>query len=426
VLNLDIDVQAQAEQALKSGLEIAKTRPCTGCQSKPKAEKGSTVVLDPKTGGVIAMASYPTFNPADFVDGISDIEWAALTAEANNTPLNNWAIQGQYAPGSTFKPFTAVAGLESGLITPDTTVYDDGEYEVPDCSGDSCKFSNDRGKSYGVVDMRRSLTVSSDFYYYGLGAQFWIQQDRVGGAEKYADLLKQWGFDKDTGIDLSSEQAGRIPSPAWLKEYCESVGCTEGSDSWRTGNSVNMAIGQGDVLLTPLQIASGYATIGNGGTVWQPHVVKEVRDGVTKELKRTIDPKELSKIELRPDWRQALFDGLTGVTTKEGGTAVGAFSGFPHDEFPVAAKTGTAQVRGPGGSNKAPTAVFGAYGPATNAQYAISVLLEESGYGGSVAAPVARRLFDILRDPFMRPPAPEGGRFEVLDTLAPTTGDVRD
>ena len=112
----------QAEQALQSGLDIAKDRPCTGCQSTPKAEKGSTVVLDPKTGGVIAMASYPTFNPADFVDGISDIEWADLTAEENNTPLNNWAIQGQYAPGSTFKPFTAVAGLESGLITPDTTV----------------------------------------------------------------------------------------------------------------------------------------------------------------------------------------------------------------------------------------------------------------------------------------------------------------
>ena len=426
VLNLDIDVQAQAEQALRSGLEIAKTRPCSGCPSKPVAKKGSTVVLDPKTGGVLAMASYPTFNPSDFVDGISDIEWAALTAEENSTPLNNWAIQGQYAPGSTFKPFSAVAGLESGLITPDTTVFDDGEYEVPDCSGDSCAFSNDQGKAYGVVDLRRSLTVSSDFYYYGLGAQFWVQQDRLGGPERYADLLKQWGFDRDTGIDLSSEQSGRIPSPSWLKDYCEDIECGDGAGTWRTGNNVNMAIGQGDVLLTPLQLASGYATIGNGGTVWQPHVVKEVRDGVTRELVRTIEPKELSKVDIRPEWRQALADGLTGVTTSEGGTAVGAFSGFPHDTFPIAAKTGTAQVRGPGGSSKAPTAVFGAYGPATDAQFAISVLLEEAGYGGSVAAPVARRLFDVLRDPTLLPPAPEDGRFEVLDSLAPTTGDVRD
>ncbi len=260
-----------------------------------------------------------------------------------------------------------------------------------------------------MVDLRRSLTVSSDFYYYGLGAQFWIQQDRLGGPRAYADLLKQWGFDSDTGIDLSSEQAGRIPSPAWLADYCDDVGCVDGADSWRTGNNVNMAIGQGDVLLTPLQLASGYATIGNGGTVWQPHVVKEVRDGVTRELKRTIEPKELNKIELTPEWRQALYDGLTGVTTKDGGTAVGAFSGFPHDTFPIAAKTGTAQVRGPGGSNKAPTAVFGAYGPATDAQYAISVLLEEAGYGGSVAAPVARRLFDVLSQP-LPPTARARGR----------------
>jgi penicillin-binding protein 2 len=426
VLNLDIDLQAQAEQALQSGLEIAQDRPCSGCQAKPKAEKGSAVVLDPKTGGVLAMASYPTFNPANFVDGISDDEWAYLTAEENHAPLNNWAIQGQYAPGSTFKPFSAVAGLESGLITPDTTVLDDGEYEVPDCSGDSCSFSNDRNKSYGVVDLRRSLTVSSDFYYYGLGAQFWVQQDRLGGPERYAELLKQWGFDSDTGIDLSSEQSGRIPSPSWLKEFCESAGCAEGAGTWRTGNNVNMAIGQGDVLLTPLQLASGYATIGNGGVVWQPHVVKEVRDGVTRELRRSIEPKELNRIELRPEWRQALYDGLTGVTTREGGTAVGAFSGFPHDTFPIAAKTGTAQVRGPGGSNKAPTAVFGAYGPAHDPRFAISVLLEEAGYGGSVAAPVARRLFDMLRDPALLPPAPEGGRFQVLETLAPTTGDVRD
>jgi penicillin-binding protein 2 len=271
-----------------------------------------------------------------------------------------------------------------------------------------------------VVDLRRSLTVSSDFFYYGLGARFWIEQDRLGGPERYADLLKQWGFDSDTGIDLSSEQSGRIPSPTWLKGFCEQIDCVE--DVWRTGDNVNMAIGQGNVLLTPLQIASGYATIANGGTVWQPHVVKEVRDGVTNEVKRTVEPKKVAQIEMRPEWRQAINDGLMGVTTQPGGTAVGAFSGFPTDTFPVAAKTGTAQV-----NNKAPTAVFGAYGPANDPQYAISVLLEESGYGGSVAAPVARRLFDVLRDPALLTPAPEGGRFELLPSLAPTvTEDVRD
>ncbi len=419
VLNLDIDVQAQAEQALQSGLAIAKDRPCRGCSVPPKGEVGSTVVLDPTSGGVIAMASYPTFNPAEFVDGISDLEWAYLTAKENNAPLNNWAIQGQYAPGSTFKPFTAVSALEAGLVTPDTTVLDDGVFEVPDCSGDSCTFRNDGSRKYGVVDLRRSLTVSSDFYYYGLGAQFWRDQTRLGGPEVNANLLKRFGFDSDTGVDLSSEQSGRIPSPAWLRSFCEQITCED--DVWRTGRSVNMAIGQGDVLLTPLQIASGYATIGNGGAVWQPHVAKEIRDGVTRQLKRTIEPKQIGTVPITPEWRAALVDGLVGVTTKPGGTAVGAFSGFPSDVFPVAAKTGTAQVSG-----KAPTAVFGSFAPANAPRYAISVLLEESGYGGSVAAPVARRLFDVLANPALLPPAPEGGVIEVLGSLAPDAGEVRD
>jgi penicillin-binding protein 2 len=150
--------------------------------------------------------------------------------------------------------------------------------------------------------------------------------------------------------------------------------------------------------------------------------VKEVRDGVTKELRRSIEPKQVGTVEMTPEWRQAITEGLLGVTTQTGGTAVGAFSGFPTDTFPIAAKTGTAQVPG-----KAPTAVFGAFGPANDAQYAIAVLLEESGYGGSVAAPVARRLFDVLRDPALLTPAPENGRFELLDSLSPApAADVRD
>ncbi len=419
VLNIDIDVQAQAEQALQSGLEIARGRRPSGNDRPPVAQVGSTVVLDPRNGGVVAMASYPSFNPAEFVDGISDAEWAYLTDEASFSPQSNRAIQGQYAPGSTFKPFSALAGLEAGLITPDSTILDEGEFEVPDCSGDSCFFRNDGRKAYGVVDLRRSLTVSSDVFYYGLGARFWIDQDRLGGPETFADLLKRFGFHRDTGVDLSFEQSGRIPSPTWLASYCEQIECLD--DRWRTGNNVNMSIGQGDVLLTPLQIASGYATVGNGGTVWVPKVAKEVRDGVTGELKRVIDPEQAGTVAMTPEWRQAMIDGLVGVTTRDGGTAVGAFSGFPHDTYRVAAKTGTAQVTG-----KAPTAVFGAYGPAADPRYAVAVLLEESGYGGAVAAPVARRLFDVLSGAVPLPPAIDGGQIEVVEELAPETGDVRD
>lgn len=421
VLNLSIDVQAVAEQALQSGLERASKRGCAGCDASPVGAVGSAVVLDPLNGGVIAMASYPSFAPADFVDGISGSEWAFLNDPVNHYPLNNWALQGQYAPGSTFKPFSAVAGLEAGLLTPGRTVFDTGEFRVPNCRGDSCFFENDRRKAFGTVDLRRSLTVSSDFYYYDLGARFWIEQDGVGGPEGFADRLKRWGFHSDTGIDLSDEKSGRIPSPAWLEEYCEQVSCDEDAAAWRTGKSVNMAIGQGEVLVTPLQLASAYGTLGNGGARWLPQVVREIRDGETGETKRTIEPVQESTIEMSPEWRQAIIDGLVGVTTQEGGTAVGAFSGFRNDVFPIAAKTGTAQVNG-----KAPTAVFGAFGPAVDPHYAISVFMEESGYGGGAAAPVARRLFDVLSGSVPLPPAPEGGVVTEIADLSPDPGDVRD
>jgi len=419
VLNIDIDVQATAEQALLTSLSRAASRPPRTGDPPNVGQVGSTVVLDPNTGGVIAMVSLPGYEPTDFVDGISASEWADLSNPANNYPLNNWALQGQYAPGSTFKPFTAWAALTAGLIAPNTTVRDTGRFEVPGCTGDSCFFSNDGGTAYGNVDLRRSLTVSSDFYYYNLGARFWIEQEALGGPERFRQLLQEWGFYSKSGIDLTGEQEGRIPSPEWLKSYCEQATCTE--DSWRTGDNVNMAIGQGSVLVTPLQLAVAYAAIGNGGKILEPHVAREVKDGVTGEVKRTIEPKVRNEVVIQPDWRQALIDGLIGVTTREGGTAVGAFAGFPSDLFQVAAKTGTAQV-----SRKAPTAVFGALGPAAAPQYAVSVLLEESGYGGSVGAPVARRLFDVLSGTVPLPPAPPGGSLGDLGGLVPEGGEVSD
>jgi penicillin-binding protein 2 len=414
VLNVDIDVQATAEQALQTSLNRAAERPPHGGDLPNVGKVGSTVVLDPVTGGVIAMASLPAYDPTRFVDGISETEWAELSDPASHYPLNNWALQGQYAPGSTFKPFTAWSALTAGLLTPKSTVNDTGAFSVPGCRGEKCIFRNDGGKAYGIVDLRKSLTVSSDFYYYNIGARFWVEQDALGGPERFRDLLQQWGFYNKTGIDLPGEQAGRIPSPAWLKGYCEQAQCLE--DTWRTGDNVNMAIGQGNVLVTPLQLAVAYAGLGNGGNILEPHVAREVKDGVTGEVKRTIEPKVRNTVDIQPEWQQALIDGLVGVTTREGGTAVGAFAGFPSAEYPVAAKTGTAQV-----ANKAPSAVFGALAPAGAPQYAVSVLLEESGYGGSVAAPVARRLFDVLSGTIPLPEAPLGGNLADLGAAVPET-----
>lgn len=415
VLNIDIDLQATAEQALQASLAAAAQRPPRGGDRPNVGKVGSTVVLDPNTGAVLAMASVPGYDPTRFVDGISEAEWAELNDPANYYPLNNWALQGQYAPGSTFKPFTAWAALAAGLITPESTINDTGVFEVPGCRGESCRFRNDGSKAYGIVDLRRSLTVSSDVFYYTLGARFWIEQEAIGGPERFRQLLEEWGFGSKTGIDLPAEQPGRIPSPSWKAQFCEATECID--PTWRTGDNVNMSIGQGDVLVTPLQLAVAYAAVGNGGRIMQPQLMAEVRDGVTGEVKRVAEPVVHHTLDIPQHWRDAMVDGLVGVTTQEGGTARAAFAGFP-PEYPVAAKTGTAQV-----ANKAPTAVFGAIGPAPAPQYAVSVLLEESGYGGSVAAPIARRLFDVLSGAAPMPEAPPGGNVANMDLAPPEAID---
>jgi len=415
VLNIDIDLQATAEQALQASLAAAAQRPPRGGDRPNVGKVGSTVVLDPNTGAVLAMASVPGYDPTRFVDGISEAEWAELNDPANYYPLNNWALQGQYAPGSTFKPFTAWAALAAGLITPESTINDTGVFEVPGCRGESCRFRNDGSKAYGIVDLRRSLTVSSDVFYYTLGARFWIEQEAIGGPERFRQLLEEWGFGSKTGIDLPAEQPGRIPSPSWKAQFCEATECID--PTWRTGDNVNMSIGQGDVLVTPLQLAVAYAAVGNGGRIMQPQLMAEVRDGVTGEVKRVAEPVVRHTLDIPQYWRDAMVDGLVGVTTQEGGTARAAFAGFP-PEYPVAAKTGTAQV-----ANKAPTAVFGAIGPAPAPQYAVSVLLEESGYGGSVAAPIARRLFDVLSGAAPMPEAPPGGNVANMDLEPPEAID---
>lgn len=425
VLNLDINLQAIAEQALKTALDKAAKRPPSGRDHPNVGKVGSTVVLDPATGGVLALASAPTFAPADFVDGVSQSEWDFLQAKENHYPLNNWAIQGQYAPGSTLKPFSAAAGLKTGLITPQKSINDQGVYTIPNCKDERCERQNDGRTKYGMVDLQRSLTVSSDVYYYDLGAQFWIQREAIGGPERFREELEEWGFYSRTGIDLPSEQIGRIPSQKWKQEYCEAVKdrapCAKDADRWYTGDSVNMAIGQGDDLATPLQLAVAYAALGNGGTRWKPQLAREVQDGRSREVKRSFKPVELGHVEMAPEWREAIVQGLIGVTTREGGTAAGAFAGFPSNVFPVAAKTGTAQVRG-----KAPTAVFGSFAPAYEPRYAISVLLEESGYGGSAAAPIARRLYDVLISPDPIPDARQTTQAPEPTELSPDPGDVRD
>jgi penicillin-binding protein 2 len=417
VLSLDVDVQALAEQKVQQGLADARARPNRD-GTRNNGVTGSAVVLDPNNGQVIAMASYPSYDPNAFVDGIDAAEWAYLNDPANHYPLNNWAIQGQWAPGSTYKLFVGYAALMAGVMAPDTVFADRGGYQIPGCSGAKCYRTNAGGAAYGNVTIQRAITVSSDAYFYNVGAQFWLQRDRFGGDDGMQAHLLPWGIGDQSGIALTSEAPGRVPTAAWKLDYCDRVDCNDGV--WRTGDNVNMGIGQGDVLVTPLQLANGYATFANGGTRYVPQIALRAEGYQTGEVTTQFEPEVAAQVPLPPEVRQPLLDGLVGVPVS--GTAVRAFAGFPLDQYPIAGKTGTAQV-----DNRSDTAVFAAFGPAPAPQYAISVFLEESGFGGTASAPVARALFDALAGVKpLQPAGPNGLPVGAAEGLTADTGGSYD
>ena len=388
VLSIDYRIQAVAETALREELERTRGRRVSSGNPSNTAPAGSTVVLDPNDGSVVAMASYPDFNPADFTDGIDQGEWEALNADASYHPLINRAIEGQYAPGSTFKLITAFAGLSTGFITPSTTWADAGSYRIPNCRGDSCVFRNAGSRSYGRVDLRRAITVSSDAYFYDIGARLWFGRDQHPNAIQ--DAAHLFGMGADSGVPLPNEKGGRIMTPEEFAARHEEHPEAFPDGDWQAGDNVNMAIGQGEVLVTPIQLANAYATLANGGTLHAPNIALRVLRSGTQDVVRTFEPRVVRTVDIPPDWRAALIDGFTGVVSSPNGTAHSTFSGFP-ESWPVAGKTGTAEV-----SRRADTAVFVGMGPMPAAQYVAATFMEESGFGGVAGAPLVRRIFEPI------------------------------
>jgi len=387
-LTMDLDAQRLAEESLDQGLAATRGRTPRGGGPPLAAPGGAAVLLDPRDGSVLAMASNPTYDPGAFVNGIRPEVFQALQAPESRLPLNNRAIQGEYAPGSTFKLLTAVAALQTGMINPGTTVLDTGEYSLKSCRGQTCTFHNAGGASYGRVNLIQALTVSSDVFFYSLGADFWFR----GGAQAQAiqTTARQLGLGDRTGFALPGEQKGRILDPSVRKKLNESNPKAFPNGRWYAGDNVNLAIGQGETVVTPLQLANAYATFANGGTLYVPRVAARVlRPG--GEVVRELPPSAVRQVPMPANQRGPILQGLSGAVADPRGTAHGAFVGFPLDTFPVAGKTGTAQVVG-----KNDTAVFAAFAPAQAPQYAVSVFMEESGFGGSAAAPVARRMFEGL------------------------------
>ena len=368
VLTIDSNIQKITENALDYGINLARAKhyPAPG---------GAAIVMDPKSGQILAMASAPTYDPSVWVGGMSDANYAKLTDPSAHDPMLNRAIEGQYPPGSTFKSITAIAGLQEKLINPADTVDSTGSWHVP---GDPAVIFHD-WSALGVVDLHRAIVMSCDTYFYEVGYHFY-QDNNNQGIQKWARIL---GLGSPTGVDLPGEASGRVPDPTWKQQ----VGQTPIDKMWLPGNSVNMAIGQGDVLTTPLQMASVYCTIANGGTLVKPHVGLRVEDAATHQTIQNLEPPPGGSAGIDPYNLGLIKSALIGAA--QPGSAIGSiFAGF---QPTIAGKSGTAQVAG-----KSDYAWYVSYAPADNPKYVVLVMIEQGGGGSTSAAPTVRKIYESL------------------------------
>jgi penicillin-binding protein 2 len=353
-LTIDKDLQMVAEKALKG-------------------KKGAIVAMNPMNGEILAMASGPTFDPNVFITGMDKTEWVRISS-GKDYPLNNRAITGQYPPGSTFKIVVALAGLEEGLITPNEETSCGGSYTVGSYTHRCWKKGG-----HGSVNLHRALVESCDVYFYKLGRRL--------GVDRIAHYANMFGLGMKTDFDLGSEKEGLIPTSKWkLKRF---------NEPWQGGETISVAIGQGYVLTTPLQMARLMAAVFNGGYLYQPKAIKWVGKDDRRFYEFT--PTVMGRLKVKPENLELVKKGLIGVVNEPRGTG----SKSRLEGVLVAGKTGTSQVVSlgkakalkAGGYESEDHAWFVALAPADKPALAVSVLLEHSGGGGANAAPVAKQLF---------------------------------
>jgi penicillin-binding protein 2 len=360
-LTLDADLQEAGEAAISQfGLP------------------GAFVAMDVNSGAVYGMGSTPSFNPDVFTKpSIPQSTVDRLYDEDTGAPYTNRAIAGTYPTGSTFKLITATAALEEGLITPSTPIHGGGSITVGGTT-----FQNAGGAAYGTLTMEPALQVSSDVFFYNLG----LDADAEGG-NIIQDWARKMGVGEETGIDLPGEFGGLIPTPEWRNELYEKG---ETDRPWAAGDAVNLSVGQGDLQVTPLQLATGYATLANGGSVIRPHLGERVEDP-TGRVVQEIDPAPKRQLDIDPVTRQTILDGLHAAATQPGGTSYDVFGGFPIE---VAGKTGTAE-RPP----MADQSWYVALAPYPDPEVVVAVTIEQGGFGAEAAAPAASQIltsyFDI-------------------------------
>ena len=334
--------------------------------------RGGFITMDIHTGEIIAMGSYPTYEPSVFTKPMTQAQVNALYRDEILAPLTDRAIAGLYPTGSTFKPITAIAALESGNLTPSEVIYDPGQLTV----GEQV-FTNAGEAANGSVSLVSALEVSSDVFFYTLGLRMWND----GQLQHWAHAL---GIGRPTGIDLPGAADGLLPSQRW-RDQLYKEGETE--RPWSAGDNVQLATGQGDLQTNPLQMATAYAAIANGGTVVTPHVGLQIDDAAGR-VKKEFDPGPRRHVKMDPEYREDILEGLHDAAQGGGGTSCPVFCNFP---IPVAGKTGTAQ-RPPYEDQS----WYGVLAPYPNPRYITFVTMEEGGFGVEAAAPAARRILEAL------------------------------
>ena len=341
--------------------------------------RGALVALDPRNGGVLALVSKPGFDPNLFIDGIDVATWNELN-DAFERPLINRALRGIYPPGSTIKPFMGLGGLELGVRKPGDTIADPGYFTLP---GSSHRYRDWKKEGHGTVDLKKSITVSCDTYYYGLA--------RDMGIERMAGFLGKFGFGQKSGVDLDGELSGLLPTPDWKKRRFK--------QPWWPGETVIAGIGQGYMLTSPMQLAVATMALANKGVMYKPQLIRGWLDPITGKTTYAA-PQVVGKIPLSPRNMQLVQEAMIDVMLP-GGTAAGAGAGAP---YLIAGKTGTAQVKSikqgaryderNTARQHRDHALFIAYAPADNPKIVLAVMVENGGHGGSTAAPIARKVMD--------------------------------
>jgi penicillin-binding protein 2 len=354
--------------------------------------RGALVAIEPSTGGMLALVSKPGYDPNLFVDGIDPQSWEVLN-DSPDHPLNNRALQGVYPPGSTFKPFMAIAALELGKRSPRYTIADPGYFVLGGAGGH--RFRDWKAGGHGMVDMHKSIVVSCDTYYYGLAQEL--------GIDNIHTFISRFGFGSKTGIDIDGEVGGLLPSQDWKMRRFK--------QKWFAGDTISVGIGQGYNLATPMQLAFATSILANNGVVFRPHSVRHIQNSQTNELS-SIEVEPIATVPLKPETVALVRDAMVDVT-RPGGTAAFAGSGAA---YKIAGKTGTAQVvamkQGERYDEKRvherhrDHSLFIAFAPAEAPTIAMAILVENGGHGSTAAAPIARKVMDFYllgKEPEVKP-----------------------